>query len=115
MPRLWRFLHAHPDIDARISASMEVADFATDGVDVAIRLSKGKHPGLHVEKLFDDSMLPVCSPRLVEQGLQERRRPRALSAHPLRHSDLDARSAGLGGLVRDRGRARRSMRRAGCT
>ena len=31
MPRLWRFLHAHPDIDARISASMELADFTTDG------------------------------------------------------------------------------------
>ena len=40
MPRLWRFLHAHPDIDARVSASMKLADFAADGVDVAIRLSK---------------------------------------------------------------------------
>jgi LysR family glycine cleavage system transcriptional activator len=70
MPRLWRFLHAHPDIDARISASMKLADFVTDGVDAAIRLSKGNHPELHVERLFDDSVLPVCSPRLVEQGLR---------------------------------------------
>ena len=69
MPRLWRFLHAHPDIDARIAASMNLADFGGDGVDVAIRLSKGDHPDLYVEKLFDDSVLPVCSPRLVEQGL----------------------------------------------
>ena len=85
MPRLWRFLHAHPDIDARISASMEVADFTTDGVDVAIRLSKGKHPGLHVEKLFDESMLPVCSPRLVEQGLQS---AADLARFPLIHYDI---------------------------
>ena len=85
MPRLWRFLHAHPDIDARISASMEVADFATDGVDVAIRLSKGKHPELHVEKLFDDSMLPVCSPRLVEQGLNS---AADLARFPLIHYDI---------------------------
>jgi LysR family glycine cleavage system transcriptional activator len=70
MPRLWRFLHAHPDIDARIAASMNLADFGGDGVDVAIRLSKGDHPDLSVEKLFDDSVLPVCSPRLVEQGLK---------------------------------------------
>ena len=115
MPRLWRFLHAHPDIDARISASMKLADFAADGVDVAIRLSKGKHPELHVEKLFDDSMLPVCSPRLVEQGLQERRRPRALSAHPLRHPDLDARAAAAGRTGSQSRASRRSMRRAACT
>src|SRR6267154_2360115 len=70
MPRLWRFLHAHPDVDARVSASMKLADFAAEGVDVAIRLSKGDHPDLHVERLFDDSVLPVCSPRLVEPGLR---------------------------------------------
>jgi LysR family glycine cleavage system transcriptional activator len=70
MPRLWRFLHAHPDIDARVSASLKLADFAPEGVDVAIRLSKGIPADLHGEKLFDDSMLPVCSPRLIEQGLR---------------------------------------------
>jgi LysR family glycine cleavage system transcriptional activator len=85
MPRLWRFLHAHPDIDARISASMELADFTTDGVDVAIRLGKGHHPGLHAEKLFSDSMLPVCSPRLVEQGLKS---PADLARFPLIHYDI---------------------------
>jgi LysR family transcriptional regulator, glycine cleavage system transcriptional activator len=70
MPRLWRFLHEHPEIDARVSATLKLADFSADGVDVAIRLSKGDHPDLHVEKLYDDSVLPVCSPRLVEQGLK---------------------------------------------
>ena len=70
VPRLWRFLAAHPEIDARIAASFGYADFVSDGVDVAIRLSHGVHPELHVEKLFDDSVLPVCSPRLVEEGLR---------------------------------------------
>src|SRR5439155_12528961 len=85
MPRLWRFLHAHPDIDARVSASLKLADFSAEGVDVAIRLSKGDHPGLHVEKLFEDSMLPVCSPRLVEQGL---RSAADLPRVPLIHYDI---------------------------
>jgi LysR family glycine cleavage system transcriptional activator len=85
MPRLWRFLHAHPDIDARVSASMKVADFATEGVDLAIRLSKGDHPELHVEKLFDDSVLPLCSPRLVEQGLCS---AADLPRFPLIHYDI---------------------------
>src|SRR5262249_4340060 len=81
----WRFLHAHPEIDARISASMAVADFVTDGVDVAIRLSKSVNPDLHAEKLFDDSMLPVCSPKLVEQGLKC---PADLARFPLIHYDV---------------------------
>src|SRR4029450_5167688 len=31
VPRLWRFLHANPQIDARVSATMKLADFAADG------------------------------------------------------------------------------------
>jgi LysR family glycine cleavage system transcriptional activator len=85
MPRLWRFLRAHPGIDARVSATLKLADFTADGVDVGIRLSKGIHPELHVEKLFEDSMLPVCSPRLIEQGL---RGAADLARFPLIHYDF---------------------------
>jgi LysR family glycine cleavage system transcriptional activator len=38
-----------------------------------------------VEKLFSDSMLPVCSPRLVEQGLKS---PADLARFPLIHYDI---------------------------
>ena len=85
MPRLWSFLRAHPDIDARVSAAMKVVDFSAEGVDVAIRLSKQVAPDLHAEKLFEDSMLPVCAPRLVEQGL---RKPADLARFPLIHYDF---------------------------
>ena len=85
MPRLWRFLRAHPDIDARVSATMKVVDFSAEGVDVAIRLSKRLMPDLHAQKLFEDSMLPVCAPRLVEQGL---RKPADLARFPLIHYDF---------------------------
>jgi len=76
MPRLWRFLRAHPDIDARVSASLKLVDFAAEGVDVGIRLTKHLPNDLqaindlHVELLFQDSMIPVCAPQLVEQGLR---------------------------------------------
>jgi LysR family glycine cleavage system transcriptional activator len=53
-----------------VSATLKVADFATEGVDVAIRLSKRAPPDVYAEKLSDDSMLPLCAPRLVEQGLR---------------------------------------------
>jgi LysR family transcriptional regulator, glycine cleavage system transcriptional activator len=85
MPRLWRFLRAHPDIDARVAASMKCADFAADGVDVAIRLSKQIDSGLHAERLSDDAMLPVCSPRLLEQGLHG---AADLARFPLIHYDV---------------------------
>src|SRR6185436_3922317 len=55
MPRLWRFLNAHPEVDARVSANLKFADFAAEGVDVAIRLSKDIVSDLHVENLFADS------------------------------------------------------------
>jgi LysR family transcriptional regulator, glycine cleavage system transcriptional activator len=66
VPRLYRFIAQHPDIDTRITASVGYADFTTDGVDLGIRLSSGLHPGLYVEKLSDEWLLPLCSPRLMD-------------------------------------------------
>lgn len=59
---------SHPDIDLRIHASHEPV--ALDGVtaDIAIRYGDGRWPGLVAEKLFDNTFIPTCSPRL---GLQD--------------------------------------------
>jgi LysR family glycine cleavage system transcriptional activator len=85
-PRLYRFLMANPDIDARISASQAFADFVTDGVDVAIRNGRAPFPGLFAQKLFDVRMLPVLSPRLVDNGTKLHS-PRDLARLPLIHDD----------------------------
>ena len=66
VPRLYKFLALHPDIETRITASVAYANFATDDIDVGIRLSSGVHPDLYVEKLSDEWLLPLCSPRLLE-------------------------------------------------
>ena len=66
VPRLYRFLDQHPDIDTRITASVGYANFAIDGVDIGIRLTSGVHLDLYVEKLSDEWLLPLCSPRLLE-------------------------------------------------
>jgi LysR family glycine cleavage system transcriptional activator len=86
-PRLYRFLAKHPHIDPRISASVGYANFVTDGVDVGIRLSSGAHPELHVEKLCDEWLLPVCSPRLLE-GSRRLASPQDLAHFPLIQVDL---------------------------
>jgi LysR family transcriptional regulator, glycine cleavage system transcriptional activator len=67
--RLYRFAGAHPDIDTRISSSLNNANFATDGVDIAVRNMPDDpppDPALEMEKLVTLSLIPVCSPKLIE-------------------------------------------------
>jgi LysR family glycine cleavage system transcriptional activator len=69
-PRLYRFSIAHPEIDVRVSSSMNNANFTTDGVDAAIRnlpVDAAHDQALEVEKLLDQTLLPVCSPAFVEK------------------------------------------------
>jgi LysR family transcriptional regulator, glycine cleavage system transcriptional activator len=78
-PRLYRFSMAYPGINLRVSSTLNNANFATDGVDVAIRNVSvdAAHDEAHeVEKLIDLSVVPVCSPALVER---HRPSPRTVS------------------------------------
>ena len=71
-PRLYRFASSHPDIDVRISSSINNADFTTDGIDVAVRnlpIDPRSDPALVIEKLVELSFVPVCSPRPNAMGL----------------------------------------------
>ncbi|MCA8888360.1 MAG: transcriptional regulator GcvA [Parvularculaceae bacterium] len=84
VPRLDRFHELFPDIEVWISADMEVVDFAVDDVDLAIRYGPGSYPGLEVELLMSETIIPVCSPRLLT-GDNPLRRPEDLKHHPLLH------------------------------
>ncbi|MBV1699234.1 MAG: transcriptional regulator GcvA [Hyphomicrobiales bacterium] len=69
--RLYRFAGANPEIDTRISSSLNNANFATDGVDLAIRNMPDDPPpdaALDMEKLVSLSLVPVCSPKLIESS-----------------------------------------------
>src|SRR5512145_366459 len=87
VPRLYRFLARHPDIEPRITASVGYANFTSDGVDVGIRLSSGVHPDLYVEKLSDECLLPLCSPGLLD-GEEPLRTPQDLARFPLIQVEL---------------------------
>ncbi|MEL6374705.1 MAG: transcriptional regulator GcvA [Pseudomonadota bacterium] len=65
-PRLYRFSLAQPEIDMRIAATLAMSDFKTDELDVAIRFGSGGYEGVHETKLFDELVIPLCSPRLLE-------------------------------------------------
>lgn len=66
LPRLQEFDALHPDIDVRMSTSLELIDFGRDAFDAAIRLGSGQYPGLNAEMLFTEFVTPMCSPRLLE-------------------------------------------------
>lgn len=66
IPRLQKFYAQHPDIDLRISTSLGLIDFQRDDFDAVIRLGHGDWFGLETIKLFDESVTPMCSPRLLE-------------------------------------------------
>ena len=66
--RLGRFRASNPEIDLRLSATNELADFERDEVELAIRHGRGDWPGLHAEQLMAASVFPVCSPGLLAGG-----------------------------------------------
>lgn len=100
MPRLHRFIAAHPEVDVRVSARMrrvsvdgkgDVAERATveawmDDSDIAILYGRGNYPSLWVKKLLDLTITPICSPQLVN-GAHALKQPGDLAHHMLLHDD----------------------------
>lgn len=84
MRRVERFRKFHSDIDLRFDIAYEVRDFDVDDIDVAIRFGSGKYPGLAASRLFDNIIVPVCSPRLLTSG-KPLKEPRDLLHHTLAH------------------------------
>lgn len=68
IPRLPDFTAAHPDIDLRILATDRISNFQTDAVDLAVRYGRPPFgPGLDVDLLFEQVMVAVGSPLLIEK------------------------------------------------
>jgi LysR family glycine cleavage system transcriptional activator len=84
MPRLFGFRRIHGDIDVRVATSERLADFISDGIDVAIRCGGGQYPGLSAELLMKEDHFPVCSPKMLK-GRYPLRRPADLARHTLLH------------------------------
>jgi LysR family glycine cleavage system transcriptional activator len=66
-PRLPRFTDGEPGLEIEVRAEERLADFAYDGVDVAIRYGAGPWPGVEITPLFLDRLYPVCSPGFLER------------------------------------------------
>jgi LysR family glycine cleavage system transcriptional activator len=65
VPRLKAFQDAYPEFDVQVVTGKALADFARDGVDVAIRHGLGQYPGLQSERIVAVEIVPVAAPELV--------------------------------------------------
>jgi LysR family glycine cleavage system transcriptional activator len=81
--RLGAFLEQHPSVQLNLRSSTALADFRTDGVDAAIRYGQGPWPDTVAEKLRDDELFPVMSPRFRRGKLPTT--PAELAKVPLLH------------------------------
>jgi LysR family glycine cleavage system transcriptional activator len=86
--RLPDFFATHPQIDLRLQCSKALADFSRSDVHVAIRMGRGNWPRLHVEKLFDEYLVPLCSPQLLAHH-GPLRGPGSTADYPLLHSSSE--------------------------
>lgn len=104
-PRIRGFVQSFPDIDIRLSTSMRLVDQRRPGLaiaigeceadepDVTVRFGTGRYPGCQVDKLFEVSFTPLCSPQLLA-GRRPLRKPADLRHHLLLHDDLSQVSDG---------------------
>ncbi|MBX9910810.1 MAG: transcriptional regulator GcvA [Beijerinckiaceae bacterium] len=62
IPRLSSFHDAHPMTEVRLTTSNETVDFERENVDGAVRLGDGVWPGVDVDKLLPNELVPLCTP-----------------------------------------------------
>ena len=91
IPRLHSFTQANPGVDVRLDASYEVRDLQADGFDIAVRYQKAN--ASDGERLFSESMLPVCAPALRRSKDTPLKVPADLRLHTL----LEVESMGASG------------------
>lgn len=85
IPKLMVFQEQYPEVELRLSASMDLVDFGrqTD-IDMAIRHGQGDWRDVVSHYLIGVAMVPVCSPKL-QGGRRPLREPRDLAGATLLH------------------------------
>ncbi|WP_168206341.1 transcriptional regulator GcvA [Labrenzia sp. PHM005] len=85
--RLSEFDRDFPDVDLKVLASRDLADFRTGSIDGAIRFGQGNWPEVEAEYIGGETVCPVCTPGFVaEHNLNY---PEDLLQVRLFHSDME--------------------------
>ena len=64
-PRLPAFLASHPNINIRIISRIWADSIADEDVDVNLRIGFGDWPGMQIEKLSTETIVPICAASLI--------------------------------------------------
>lgn len=86
IPRLAGFTAAHPDVDVRISATLDLVDLERSDVDLAVRFVPIADAAGPV--LFEEEVQPMCAPRLLRDTARPLETPADLERHTLLTVDL---------------------------
>jgi LysR family glycine cleavage system transcriptional activator len=72
LARLGEYRAENPDIDIELRVSEALNDYKKEGIDLGVRLGLGGWPGLHAQRLFDEALMPICTPAYRDRlGLVE--------------------------------------------
>jgi DNA-binding transcriptional LysR family regulator len=83
IPRLGGFFRENPGIDVRISADTRVVDLQKSPYDVALRYLRDDDAPRNAPRLFGETVLPVCSPKLLGDPQRPLKTPEDLRFHTL--------------------------------
>jgi len=87
VPRLGSFQKSYPEVEVRIAASERVLNLDRERIDVSIRYCPPHAAPKGALWLFDEELLPVCSPALLDLAGQPLKEPADLRHHVLLHLD----------------------------
>jgi DNA-binding transcriptional LysR family regulator len=86
MSRLETFARAYPDISLNLSAAHTPSDFELGEADIDLRYGVPNWPGLVVEPLFEERIVPLASPAFIRE--QRLKRPEQLLGARLIQSNV---------------------------
>jgi DNA-binding transcriptional LysR family regulator len=72
MSRLHGFAKAYPDISLNLSAAHTPSDFELGQADIDLRYGVPNWPGLVIEPLFEERIVPLASPAFIHENRLKR-------------------------------------------
>ena len=60
-PQLPQFMRDHPSINIRLISSIWADSISDEDIDVDLRLGYGDWPGVQVEKISEETVVPICA------------------------------------------------------
>jgi LysR family transcriptional regulator, glycine cleavage system transcriptional activator len=101
IPRLARFTARHPQVEVRLSATLDLEDMDRKGLDLAVRLvghdralADAQAVGQPLVPLFEEQIMPVCAPSLLQDPANPLTEPADLARHTLLLQQPDQRPGG---------------------